>query len=86
MHTLHLGLRCRCVCPFLTYGKSSKLHNKMAILLDIPDFLYACTLVDKGVNRQSAGIREYPRKFFCILELSSMFWKEKNRKEKWKET
>ena len=83
MHTLNLGLTCRCVCPILTYGKSSKVRNMMAIFFRhsrLPVRVQTCR--QKDFNRHSAEIRE----LFCVLELSSMFQKEKNRKEKWKET
>lgn len=86
-HTLYLGLTCRCVCPILTYGKSSKVHKMMAILFRYsPLPIRVQTGRQKDFNRQSARLREYPRKLFCVLELSSTFRKENNRKEKWKET
>jgi hypothetical protein len=72
MHTLYLGLTCRCVCPILTYRKSSKVHNMMATFFRhsrLP--IRVQTGRQEDFNRQSAGIREYLRKLFCVLELSS---------------
>jgi len=52
----------------------------MAIFLDFLDFLYACKLVDRKILKAVRRNTRVSEKLFCVLELSSMFRKENNRK------